>query len=248
MAYGYRSKTERTLLQAEAERLVRAGQSRADVARALGLSMSTLAQWAGNGGWRWKDIEQERASEIAADVGRRIAEAEEARKRACEAEAVVLTPVVDPGSVGLPGIAEPEAFDPVNAAKACLRRAAGLAAAGRVEEAERAARMGERFLRAGALLKRIEAGLEGPAGADGEAVSELDAAYEAELREMLTIKVRMLEEQEAWRRRLAGGTDGAGERDVSEQEEGLRIADGSGVMEKELVERPDGEDAWPGRS
>jgi len=43
-------------LKAEAERRVRAGECRADVARSLGIPVSTLRDWALKGGWRRKDI------------------------------------------------------------------------------------------------------------------------------------------------------------------------------------------------
>ncbi len=50
-------------LEMEAERLVRSGESRAEVSRRLGVHVSTLSQWALKGGWRRKDIELERSRE-----------------------------------------------------------------------------------------------------------------------------------------------------------------------------------------
>lgn len=44
----------------EAERLVRLGESRAEVSRRLGVHVSTLSQWALRGGWRKKDLDMER--------------------------------------------------------------------------------------------------------------------------------------------------------------------------------------------
>ncbi len=52
-------------LEAEAERLVRMGESRAEVSRRLGVHPQTLAGWALRGGWRRKDLEMERHQEIA---------------------------------------------------------------------------------------------------------------------------------------------------------------------------------------
>lgn len=52
-------------LECEAERLVRMGESRAEVSRRLGVHPQTLAGWALRGGWRKKDLELERHQEIA---------------------------------------------------------------------------------------------------------------------------------------------------------------------------------------
>ncbi len=54
-----RSSVELTGLAYEAERLVRAGESRADVSRWLGVHPQTLAGWALRGGWRKKDLDLE---------------------------------------------------------------------------------------------------------------------------------------------------------------------------------------------
>lgn len=72
MSYGYRPWGERELLKAEAELRVRSGQARADVARALGIPGSTLAQWACDGGWRLKDIEAETDRQRVQDCGERL--------------------------------------------------------------------------------------------------------------------------------------------------------------------------------
>jgi len=50
-------------LEAEAERLVRMGESRAEVSRRLGVHPQTLACWALRGGWRKKDLDLERSAE-----------------------------------------------------------------------------------------------------------------------------------------------------------------------------------------
>ncbi len=64
---GYRRYELREMLKYEAEMRVRAGESRADVARALGIPLPTLAQWACQDGWRKKDL-------VAADGGKAIRE------------------------------------------------------------------------------------------------------------------------------------------------------------------------------
>jgi hypothetical protein len=67
-----RSYAELMGLEVEAERLVRMGESRAEVSRRLGVHVSTLAQWALRGGWRRKDIELEQQQAIARDTVRMI--------------------------------------------------------------------------------------------------------------------------------------------------------------------------------
>lgn len=51
-------------LEFEAERLVRMGESRAEVSRRLGVHPQTLAGWALRGGWRKKDLDMERNKAI----------------------------------------------------------------------------------------------------------------------------------------------------------------------------------------
>lgn len=58
-----RSYAELMGLEFEAERLVRAGESRAEVSRRLGVHPQTLATWALRGGWRRKDLDLERSAE-----------------------------------------------------------------------------------------------------------------------------------------------------------------------------------------
>jgi uncharacterized protein YjcR len=57
-----RSSVELMGLAYEAEGLVREGESRADVARWLGVHPQTLAGWALTGGWRKKDLDLERSA------------------------------------------------------------------------------------------------------------------------------------------------------------------------------------------
>lgn len=67
-----RSYAELMGLEVEAERLVRMGESRAEVSRRLGVHPQTLATWALRGGWRKKDLDMERHVEIARETVRAI--------------------------------------------------------------------------------------------------------------------------------------------------------------------------------
>lgn len=67
-----RSFAELMGLEVEAERLVRCGESRAEVSRRLGVSTSTLSQWALSGGWRKKDLDMERSGEATLETLRTI--------------------------------------------------------------------------------------------------------------------------------------------------------------------------------
>lgn len=58
-----RDDAETIRLQQEAERRVRAGQSRPDISRELGLPLHLLASWALKGGWRIKDIRAEQSAQ-----------------------------------------------------------------------------------------------------------------------------------------------------------------------------------------
>jgi hypothetical protein len=70
-----RSYVELMGLEYEAERLVRSGESRAEVARLLGVHPQTLAGWALRGGWRTKDLDRERSGAITRRVVRNVAAA-----------------------------------------------------------------------------------------------------------------------------------------------------------------------------
>ena len=78
-----RSYSELMGLEFEAERLVRSGESRAEVSRRLGVHPQTLAGWALRGGWRKKDLDMERnkaitrATILTIRAGNRAAEAEQ---------------------------------------------------------------------------------------------------------------------------------------------------------------------------
>lgn len=107
-------------LEFEAERLVRSGESRAEVSRRLGVHPQTLAGWALRGRWRKKDLELERAEDIRRQVilnireGNRIVDEQNAmRLRLAETmqEAVRLLALGDAASLAklerLVGAVEP---------------------------------------------------------------------------------------------------------------------------------------------
>jgi len=109
-----RSYAETMGLEYEAERLVRMGESRAEVSRRLGVHPQTLAGWALRGGWRKKDLEMERNKEItratilAIRRGNRAVDAEQAlRARMVDfmREAVRLLAEGDDGALGGAGAA-----------------------------------------------------------------------------------------------------------------------------------------------
>ncbi len=103
-----RSYAETLGLEFEAERLVRMGESRAEVSRRLGVPLQTLAGWALRGGWRKKDIDLERNADLtrrtlaAIRDGNAVVDAEHklrARMRAFMRDAVVLLAAGDEGSL-----------------------------------------------------------------------------------------------------------------------------------------------------
>ena len=63
-----RSYSELMGLEFEAERLVRSGESRAEVSRRLGVHPQTLSTWALRGGWRKKDLDMERSGEATRET------------------------------------------------------------------------------------------------------------------------------------------------------------------------------------
>jgi hypothetical protein len=86
---------ERMILEEEAERQARAGSSRPDISRRLGVPMHTLARWAFEGGWRDKDIAAEQARARAEALKSRLA-----AQRAHEARPADARPL-QPGHVRL---------------------------------------------------------------------------------------------------------------------------------------------------
>jgi hypothetical protein len=138
----------------EAERRVRAGEPRAEVARALGIPLSTLSGWAHRGGWRRKDLVAVRDAargEVALAVigdltiAERERKAEEVAKmrEALEASKAELE-VIAPGG-HLPGAM---GEGPVPARKLAMAMADSLLRQGRLEDADRAVRLAVRFAEA----------------------------------------------------------------------------------------------------
>lgn len=143
----------------EAERRVRAGIPRAEVARALDIPLSTLAGWAHKGGWRRMDMiavrDAERGQMIlgmidqltAAEHEKKLAEAGRMRE-ALEASKAELDAVAPAGR--LSGAQLPGAMGegPVPAQKLAMGMADSLLRQGRLEDADRAVRLAVRFAEA----------------------------------------------------------------------------------------------------
>ena len=161
-----RTKVELEMLRVEAERLVRAGESRADVARRLDVSAQTLAAWALKYRWRQMDLEAERAGELARAAAEKIgamrgasAAAEAAPLATLEGATLEGAPLEGaPLEGALPEWAPPEEeaedVDPGEAARRAMGRANSLIRRGRVAEADRTLRLAERFLVAQARMDR----------------------------------------------------------------------------------------------
>lgn len=121
-----RSYAETMGLEFEAERLVRMGESRAEVSRRLGVPLQTLAGWALRGGWRKKDLDLERNADLtrrtleAIRDGNRVVDAEHAlraRMRAFMREAVELLAAGDGAALAeldrrLAGVGQVERLTP----------------------------------------------------------------------------------------------------------------------------------------
>jgi hypothetical protein len=147
----YRTIKEQREITIEAERRVRAGEPRAEVARALGIPLSTLSDWAHRGGWRRKDLVAVRnvergkmvlglINQVTADERERR-EADAAKLRnALEASKVEFAALAASGK--LPGAMSEE---PMPAHKLAMAMADSLLRQGQLEEADRAIRLAARF-------------------------------------------------------------------------------------------------------
>jgi hypothetical protein len=147
----YRTVQEQRDLVVEAERRVKAGEPRAEVARALGIPVSTVAAWAHRGGWRRKDLITVRDAEMGRTALEAIAEltAEEDEKKqdraaklreAFEASKAEFQAIAPEGQ--LPG---PMGEGPIAAHKLATAMADSLLRQGRLQEADRAIRLAVRF-------------------------------------------------------------------------------------------------------
>ncbi len=103
-----RSYAETMGLEFKAQRLVRMGESRAEVSRRLGVPLQALAGWALRGGWRMKDLDMERNADLtrrtlcATRDGNRMVDAEHAlraRMRTFMRQAVELLAAGDAGAL-----------------------------------------------------------------------------------------------------------------------------------------------------
>ncbi len=171
--YG-KTQEELTAITLEAERRVRAGEPRAQVAHALGIPISTLAGRAHRGGWRRKDLVTVRDAELGkaaleminelTAVERKTKLEQAAKMRdALETSKAELEAVAPGGRLPgarlpgarlpgaqLPGAQLPGAMGegPVPARKLAMAMADNLLRQGRLDEADRAIRLAVRFAQA----------------------------------------------------------------------------------------------------
>jgi uncharacterized protein YjcR len=133
-----RSKQELHALRAEAERRVRAGENQSEVARSLGLGLTTVTSWALRYGWRKKDLEAECEAELAEAVAAQIAAA-----RPAHAPEGATDGAGETGAEAQETAGAPEAGgNPIARAMAQVDR---LLAANRLAEADRAASVAVRM-------------------------------------------------------------------------------------------------------
>ena len=78
-----RSTAELEALSAEAERRVRGGESRAEVALALNVPLSTMTDWARKGRWLRRDLEAEQRPELTRLIAEKIAELRAREEQQC---------------------------------------------------------------------------------------------------------------------------------------------------------------------
>ena len=148
-----RTPSEIEALKKEAERRVRAGENRVDIARDLCVPPSTLGTWATDGRWRRKDLAFELDEERGRTVLARIAEAAAAKVEATQKRiartkelgdaALRAMQAADPrGEGNPPGMT----YAPTH--QLSMQLAHDLMQQGRLDEAERAARFALRFAKA----------------------------------------------------------------------------------------------------
>ena len=150
--FNTRTPSEIEQLKKEAERRVRAGENRVDVALDLGIPTSTMSLWASIGGWRKKDIafelNEERGQAMLAKIAETtLREQEEVSKNAARAKEL--------GEAALAAMKAADPHDDANLPGARIVPGHQLAVAmshnllkeGRLEEAESAARLALRLAR-----------------------------------------------------------------------------------------------------
>jgi hypothetical protein len=157
-----RSPSETEILKVEAERRVRAGDTRADVARDLGVPLSTIGLWATLGGWRRKDIAYEVDEERGRAALARIAETSAAQvaaseKRIAKARELGEAALKAMQAADVSGEGLPPGMTHVPTHQLSMQLAHNLLQQGRLDEAEQAARFALRFAKAQAVTRDREA-------------------------------------------------------------------------------------------
>jgi transposase-like protein len=148
-----RTPFEIQLIKESAQRRVRDGDAYADIARDLGVSQSTLGNWAAEGRWRKKDIAFEQDEERGKALLARIAETrnrenEEAEKRALKAKKLGEAAMKAMKAADPKGDGTPPGMKPMPTHQLSLAMAHTLLEQGQIGEAERAARLAMRFAQA----------------------------------------------------------------------------------------------------
>jgi hypothetical protein len=151
----YRTVQEQREILLEAERRVRAGEPRAQVARDLGIPQSTLADWAHRGGWRRKDLVAVRDAERGKMILEVINEAAAGEREKKQADVAKMREALEASKAELAAAAprDPDGAQlmdlmvegPLPARKLAMGLADSLLRQGRVEEADRAVRLAVRF-------------------------------------------------------------------------------------------------------
>ena len=157
-----RTPSEIEILKKEAERRIRAGENRVDIARDLGVPPSTLGTWASAGLWRRKDL----AFEVDVERGRAML-ARIAKSTAAEVEAsrirIEKARKLGEASLGAMRAADPHGEGaPPGMTQApthqiSMQLAHNLLKQGRLDEAEQAARFALRFAKAQEVTRDREA-------------------------------------------------------------------------------------------
>jgi len=154
MWYTGKTRDEMEEITLEAERRVRAGEPRAEVAQALGIPLSTLAGWAHRGKWRRKDLVTVRDAKRGAVALELIEELNAADRLTKQKEAARMHDALEASKAELETIAPgghlPGALGegPIPARKLAMAMADSLLRQGRLDEADRALRLSVRFAEA----------------------------------------------------------------------------------------------------
>ena len=138
----------------EAERRVRAGEPRAEVARALGIPLSTLSGWAHRGGWRRKDLVAVRDVERGRMILGLINQVTADEREKGTADAAKMREALEASKAEFEAAASGDRLPgrmgegPVPAHKLAMAMADTLLRQGQLGEADRAVRLAARFAEA----------------------------------------------------------------------------------------------------